>query len=256
MVSGDDCGIDQRSWAEDSLSDGFKPFGIRELSPIIQPLLDLLSHSIDSPFRHLRLGYVHWSVLASPVFHGLSETCGQLTTFQLALHEGVDNESSPSEEISIALEKGPLRKILSSMPKLEVLSLDFERCASLRYIGRWSAKLSDLIPANACWEHLTVLKLNRVAAPRQVLESLIWSHRGTLEVLHLSNVHFLRSSWLLFVEALRHLAPAMKMETFLVTGQVLGVNESTGQDEHVNFSNVGGKKAAETITRYILRGER
>ncbi|KAI1399186.1 hypothetical protein F4819DRAFT_510477 [Hypoxylon fuscum] len=129
------------------------------------------------------------------------------------------------------MDSGVLQKCLSIFTEARCLSLVFNHwCLPMH---KWdpafgappqSASLSQIVPKNFTWTHLTMLRLCHIDAERQELMAVLLRHKGTLQVLYLQSIYLRSSSWIPLLDSIRK-------ELYLTEACIGGVLSGHFEDE-------------------------
>ncbi|KAK4456826.1 hypothetical protein QBC42DRAFT_280497 [Cladorrhinum samala] len=146
------------------------------------------------------------------LFHLNPDTLAHLTTFDVMIRTGAWSK--------VERRNAGLRQILSRMPCLETLSLEFERPS--HYFT--PTMLEDFIPAGQHWPKLKSLHIGRVHTDREPLHDFLLRHKNSLETLSLLDPSFTKTSWGTFLPQVKESFRSRQLEVLLF-GFVQGRSE-------------------------------
>lgn len=242
--------------------DHIKPRGLRQVASILMPLIEL-----PTRLQAMYLGELDWSFLCqledATRLASMMDVCRNLTTFELILDTGVNNQDEVGLYVSRCksiIQKGHLRQLISSMTKLEVLSISFNFFDE--ETEEYPASFSDLVPQGMHWENLKDITFRVVEATRQELEDFIQRHGSTISTIEFRDLRLIKSSWFVFVPRLRDLAEDMFLDRIMLEGYVQGESEdeilpTEAKEERFDFGDhrVGGESMSDGIENYIVWGD-
>ncbi|RYP22712.1 hypothetical protein DL765_001562 [Monosporascus sp. GIB2] len=169
------------------------------------------------------------------------------------------NFRGEAKQLQALLGTGIIRDILSSMPHLQLMSVNASYSYRPEVVGSM-APLSPCFQPGYQWRDLQKLELRRIRCPRQELMSILELHRKTLREICLSRVDLKQTSW-------RELLPWIRKTLYLHDACICGHLSGTPEDDTnpdasppdreyfgAFLTESGPSEVASSINMYCRRG--
>ncbi|KAK3953838.1 hypothetical protein QBC32DRAFT_337961 [Pseudoneurospora amorphoporcata] len=248
--------------------------GVRHLRAILMAVKEA-----GIELKSLCAGLIHWSFFNEALgyfgFHSMGNLLTNLTRFELLVLPGPSQDPEDLQHAdAIAMNNmsidvmdeifrcqglmrtGVIRKLVSGMPNLEVLSIGFmDHAEDNDFI--FPARLQDVIPLDHTFPNLESLKLEGLETERQELTDFVVRHKDSLMKLELRDMRLVTTSWRKLLPELRYELKTELMEEVSIYGMALGMGEEDDDQELEEWfmgdpEDHGATELATRVQKYFM----
>lgn len=197
------------------------PEGQRHLNALLTALI----HS-NCRLESLRAGILGWKFFKhfTTVPTPLAETVRHLRNIEIIIDADPNENMQSILRCRRVMEGGIVRKLLRTMHELRSLKVmlwpaEFTDEA-------WPAKLDDVITPGYKWPHLKELALGGMDSTRYDLMKVLETHKETLKIICLRDIHLGDTSWWKFLPEIRE---RLRLDDACICGDITGTREDETQ---------------------------